>query len=132
MPPLDLADVLGNARDQNRGRWFDILDPVTGAPTGIKLQVAGPDSETQRRAQLRMVDRLAELADPEGRVSAEAREQARIEALAECILDWEVVENGQSLPHNFRNVVRALKLARWLEQQADRLAGDRALFWEPR
>jgi hypothetical protein len=126
---LDLADVLGNVRDQQRGRWFDLLDPVNGRPTGIKLQIAGPDSETQARAQLRLADRLAELADTDGRVSAEDRHKARIEALATCVLDWAVTENGEELPHNFKNTVRLLKAARWIEEAADRLAGDRSGFW---
>lgn len=129
---LDLADVIGNVRDQNRGRWFDILDPVTGAQTGIRLQIAGPDSETQRRAQLRLADRLVELAGPNGRVTAEDRCTARVEALAECIIDLAVVENGQEMSHSHRNTVRLLKAARWLEETADRLAGDRSLFWDAR
>lgn len=127
--PLDLADVLGNTQDQGRGRWFDLVDPVHGTPTGIRLMVAGPDSDVQRRAQLRLADRLAELADENGRVDAAGRHKARIEALAACILDWELTEGGHPLSHSAANTIRLLRAARWIEEQADRLAGDRAAFW---
>ncbi|MFO1104590.1 MAG: hypothetical protein U1E34_00705 [Amaricoccus sp.] len=126
--PMDLADILGNSRDQTRGRWFDLRHPVTGEPTGIRLQIAGPDSDQQRRAQLRLADRLAELADTNGRVTAEDRHRARIEALAECVTDWAITENGKPLPHSFVNVLRLLKAARWVEEQADQLAGMRSNF----
>ena len=58
---MQLNDILSNAEDQDRGRWFDLADPVTGEPTGIRLRIAGPDSATQARARLKLADELAEL-----------------------------------------------------------------------
>lgn len=126
---LDLAAVRDNAADQERGRWFDLMHPVAGVETGIRLRIAGPDSATQRRAQLALADRLAELADDRGRVSAKHRETARQEALAAVILDWEATEAGEPVPFSTANVLRLIRAARWVEAQIDFFAADRIAFW---
>lgn len=127
---MDLLDIAGNAADQERGREFELAHPVTGAPTGLRFRVAGPDSATQRAARLWLADELAALADAEGRVTAEQREKARIAALARCLLGWEIVEHGENLPFTHRNAVRVLGLATWLQAQVDAFAGDRRAFME--
>jgi hypothetical protein len=125
---MDLRSIAGNVEDQDRGRWFDLADPVTGQPVGIRFRIAGPDSATQRRAELKLSDELAALAGPDGRVSAENRETARINALARCVLAWEIEEDGAAVPFTHENVVRVLRMARWLEQEVDAFASDRAGF----
>lgn len=125
---MQLNDILSNAEDQERGRWFDLADPVTGQPTGIRLRIAGPDSDTQAKARLKLSDELAELADLDGRVSAEAREKARRNSLARCVLGWEIEEDGAPVPFTQANVVRLLRAAFWVEQQVDGFASDRAAF----
>lgn len=122
----DLADVSADVADQDRGAWFILADPVSGEATGLRFRVAGPDSATQHRAQLAMVDELAEMAGPDGRVSAEHREEARLNCLAKCVLGWEVVENGQPVPFSHKNVLRVLRMARWVHAQVDGFAADRA------
>lgn len=123
---MDLIEILGNVADQERGAWFDILDPVTGEETGIKFRVAGPDSETQHRARLKLSDELAELADADGRISAEHREKARIASLARCVLGWEISEDGKPVPFSHAACVRVLSAASWLQAQVDAFASDRA------
>ena len=125
---MDLRDVSAWSQDQDRGRELEIADPVTGRPTGMVFRIAGPDSATQRRAQLQLVDDLAELAGPDGRISAENRERARIDCLARCVLGWAIVEDGQPVPFTHQNVVRVLRMARWLQAQVDAFASDRAAF----
>lgn len=125
---MDLNDIVANVADQERGRWFDLLEPVTGGATGIRFRVAGPDSGTQRRAELKLADDLAEIADSDGKVSAAEREKARINCLAACVLDWELTEDDQPIPFNHANVVRVLRLSRWIEAQVDGFASDRAGF----
>lgn len=125
---MQLNDILADAQDQDRGRDFDLLDPVTGETTGIKLRIAGPDSATQARARLQMVDDLADMADDDGRVSAADREKARLNTLARCVLGWEVMEDGQPVPFNHANVLRLLKAALWVQHQVDGFASDRAAF----
>ncbi|MEQ8431638.1 MAG: hypothetical protein RLO15_03755 [Parvibaculum sp.] len=125
---MQLDDIRAFSADQERGAWFELLDPVTGKSTGIRFKLAGPDSETQNRARLRLADDLAEVADAEGRVSAEARERARLDSLARCILDWEISEGGEALPFTHASAVRLLKAATWLQAQVDSFASDRAAF----
>lgn len=125
---MQLNDILADAQDQDRGRDFDLLDPVTGKPTGITLRIAGPDSATQARARLQLVDDLAEMADDEGRISAASREKARLNSLARCVLGWDIKEDGQPVPFNHATVVRVLKSAHWLQAQVDAFASDRAAF----
>lgn len=125
---MQLNDIEAEAQDQDRGRDFPLLDPVTGKATGITLRIAGPDSATQARARLQMVDDLAEAADDEGRVSAAAREKARLNSLARCVLGWDVKEDGQSVPFTHANVLRLLRAATWVQAQVDGFASDRAAF----
>lgn len=125
---MQLNDILSNAEDQEKGRWFDLVDPFTGQPTGIRFRIAGPDSETQNKARLKLADELTALADDDGRVSAEAREKARLNSLARCVLAWEIEEDGKPVPFNHANLLRVLKAASWVQAQIDAYASDRRFF----
>lgn len=123
--PLDT--IINDARDQERGAWLDLADPIEGKPVGIRLCIAGPDSETARRARLTLADELAAVADPHGRVNAEARERCRKAALAAVVLRWEAQEDGQPVPFTTANVLRLLSVL-WAEEQIDAFAADRSNF----
>ncbi|MBL4919318.1 hypothetical protein [Szabonella alba] len=125
---MNLSDVSAIAEDQDRGRWLDLLDPFDGKPVGIRLLVAGPDSMVQARARLKLADELADMADDEGRVSAENRETARLRNLARCVLGWEASEDGKPVPFSFEAVLRLLKAGRWVQEQVDDFAGSRRAF----
>ena len=122
---MTLDEILANVADQDRGREFELLDPVDGKPTGIKLRIVGPDSETAHKARLALADELAEMADHNGRVSAENREKARLNCLARHVVDWEVEEDGKPVPFSHANVLRLLKV-HWIQEQVDAFAADRA------
>ncbi|MDU9005754.1 hypothetical protein [Sedimentitalea todarodis] len=125
---MQLNDILADAQDQDRGREFELTDPVTGKPTGLKLRIAGPDSATQNRARLQLSDDLADSADQDGRVSAEVRERLRIKCLAACVLGWEIEEDGQPVPFSQANVIRLLNAVSWVQAQVDDFASNRAAF----
>lgn len=125
---MQLNDIEADAQDQDRGRDFPLLDPVTGKATGITLRIAGPDSATQARARLQLVDDLAAVADDDGRIGAAAREKARLNCLARCVLGWDVKEDGQPVPFTHANVLRLLRAAAWVQAQVDGFASDRAAF----
>jgi len=40
---MELNEIEAEAQDHDRGRDFDLLDPVTGKGLGITLRIAGPD-----------------------------------------------------------------------------------------
>ena len=125
---MQLNDILADSQDQDRGLDFDLLDPVSGKPTGITLRIVGPDSATQARARLQMVDDLADAAGPDGMLSAADREKVRLNTLARCVVGWQISENGEAVPFNHASVVRLLKAAMWVQQQVDGFASDRAAF----
>ncbi|MBB4123295.1 hypothetical protein [Martelella radicis] len=125
---MDLSDVLSNVADQDKGRMLEIIDPWTGTKTGMRFWMAGPDSDTQRRARIAMMDELAEAADEHGKVSATSREKARLNMLARCVLRWEIEEDGKAIAMTHKAVVRVLCAGTWIQAQADAFAGDRANF----
>lgn len=124
---MQMSDVLNNAADQERGRKLELTDPFTGEPTGLKLWVVGPDSETSHRARIALADELAEMADHDGRVSAEHREKARLNCLARHVQRWEVSEDGKPVPFNTGNVLKLLRV-QWVQEQVDGFAADRRNF----
>lgn len=123
--PLD--QIINAARDQEKGAWLDLADPIEGKPVGIRLRIAGPDSETAHRSRLHLADELSAMAGPDGRVSAEAREKCRMASLAAVVLDWECEEEGQPVPFTTANVLRLLSVL-WVEEQVDGFAADRSNF----
>lgn len=124
---MHLNQILENAIDQDRGRLLELADPFSGEPTGLKLWVAGPDSDTARRAQLALADELAEIADIDGRVTAEQRERARLNCLAKHVLRWDVTEEGRPVPFSTAALLRILRV-QWVQAQVDAFAGDRRNF----
>lgn len=125
---MDLNDIIAASGDHEKGREFHILDPVTGRPTGINMRIAGPDSQTQRKARLAMVDELSEMADIDGRVNAADRERAHLNVLAACVLDWNMQEDGNAIPCTTANIIRVLKAGTWLAEQVDAYAADRTVY----
>lgn len=125
---MDVADFLANSIDQDRGRTLVIRDPWSGELLGLSFQIAGPDSDVQRKARIAMMDDLADLANPDGTISAANREAARIKCLASCVVGWDVTENGVEIPFEHKHVVRVLRASSAIQQQVDAFAGDRANF----
>ena len=124
---MRMNDILDNAVDQDRGRLLELVDPFEGKPTGLKLWIVGPDSDTARRAQIALADDLAEVADVDGRVTAEQREKARLDCLARHVQRWEVEEEGKPVPFSTTALLRILRVS-WVQQQVDAFAADRRNF----
>lgn len=120
-----LDRILANVADQDRGKEFELLDPVNRTPTGIKLWIVGPDSPTAHAARLALTDEMAEMADDDGRLTAAQREKARLNCLARHVQRWEVSEGGQPLPFSTKNLLRLLRV-HWVHEQVDAFAADRA------
>jgi len=123
----NLNDITNNLADQDKGREFELADPFSGELTGIKLHIVGPDSETARRADLAFADELADMANEDGRVNAEQRRKARMNALARRVIRWEAEEDSKSVPFNTKNLLTLLAVP-WVDEQVDAFAGDRRNF----
>lgn len=124
---MQLSDITNNVADQDKGREFELADPFTGKPTGLKLTIAVPDSDTQHRARIALADELADMADNDGRVTAEPREKARLNCLARCVIRWDVTEDGKPVAFNQKNLIALLRV-QWVQQQVDAFAADRRNF----
>ena len=124
---MQLNDVLGMVEDQNRGRWFQLLHPVTGAPIEISVLVAGPDSRVQADAAAQMVDDLAEVAQGDGRVRGADRAQVHRLYLSRCVLDWRVTDGGEPVPFNQGRIMKLLGVA-WVKAQIDAFAVNRGVY----
>ena len=125
---MTLDEIKSNLVDQDKGRWFQVVDPWDGKPVGLGLLIAGPDSETQNKARIQMMDELAEAADATGKVSYEGREKARVNCLARCVIGWDIAaEFGLDAKFGHAAVVKLLQVA-WIQHQVDAFAADRAHF----
>jgi hypothetical protein len=125
---MQLEDILANVRDQDKGAWLDLADPVKGEPTGMRFCIVGPDSETAHRARLALADAMADALDADGRVSAERREKLRRNCLAAHVIRWEgVEEEGKPVPFTTKNLLTLLAV-NWIETQVDAFAADRRNF----
>jgi len=122
---MTIDDIEAFSEDQDRGHWFDLLDPVSEEKTGIRLLIVGPDSDTQRRNRLRLADELDDYRDGDGRISAESREKCRLTNLARCVRDWEVEED---LAFSFESILRLLRAGQWVQSQVDLYADMRGPY----
>lgn len=118
----DLADFNDLVAYQDRGAECVIVDPVDGTPTDVVLIVAGPDSDTQRRARLAVTDALMAYA---GRPPADEQERLAIEQLAKCVVGWRVKQGGNDVPFSFSAVVRLLTKFQFIREQVDAFAASR-------
>ena len=124
---MQLEAIFANARDQDRGREVEIVNPFDGTPTRLKFTVVGPDSETAHRARLALADELASLTDGDGRVSAENKDKARVHCLGRHVIGWTAEEDGKRVPFTSENVERVLRVG-WIAMQVDAFASDRRNF----
>jgi len=125
---MQLSEITATVEDQGAGRWFDLLNPVTGEPVGVRLRVIGPDSRGQAEALALMTDDLAEVADAAGRVAGADRERVRRQFLARCVVDWEAVEDGQPVPFSHAALMRLLAVS-WVRGQLDAFAINRRIYF---
>ena len=116
---------------QDRGADCVIHHPVTGEPMpDVVFVVAGPDSDTQRRARLSTSDALLAYRD---RPSAEDQERLAIEQLSRCVVGWRVKQDGQEVPFSFTAVVNLLRKFQFIREQVDVIALAPVIEtgWEP-
>jgi hypothetical protein len=122
----DLAHLDDLIAYQDRGAEMVAKHPVTGeAMPDIVLTIAGPDSDTARRARLTMQDELQawRSAPP-----AQDYDKLAIERLARCVVAWRVKKAGADLPFTFSAVVKMFTDMTFLREQADRFAADRTPY----
>lgn len=127
---MDLSDITNSAGAQEKGHEFELLDPVRGDPTGIKLRLAGPDSQISRKARQTLEREVSRLSNRSGGMSPEARERLMDDFFAAITLDWTVKEKGKSVPYSKDAFLRLLRAGLWVRAQIDGFAGDRSPYFK--
>jgi hypothetical protein len=123
----DLAHCDDLVEHQDRGADCVIVHPVTGAPMpDLVFTIAGPDSDTQRRAKLKLQD---ELLHYRGVVPAEDQLRMSIEQLARCVVGWKVTSDGKPLEFTHTNVVRILTKFAFIREQVEAFAQNRKPYF---
>ncbi len=122
----DLAAIYDLIEGQDRGVDLTINNPVTGEPMDIVLTIAGPDSDVQRRARLKMQDAFYAY---RGNPPAADLETLAIERLARCIVGWRVTRGGVDVPFTFTAVVKLLTDARFVRDQVEKFAESRVDYF---
>lgn len=105
----------------------------SGEETDLVIHVASYESERVKKALRAMGE--AELKRQQRRqtktVSVEVIEERALTMAVACVLSWEnMLENGEPLECNAENVRYILNKYRFITEQVDTAAGDRALFFE--
>jgi len=106
---MDLKQ-LDTKQRSNEGVLMDIVYPGSGEPTGVRIRVAGIDSdrfnEFARERSKKAVQQAATGSNKE-----ESNEDYAVELLSACTIDWEGVEyNGEGLECTREN-------AKWVYQE---------------
>lgn len=126
---MDLTEITNAAGSQEKGHEFELLDPVRGGPTGIKLRIAGPDSEISRKARQAVEREYNRLSARTGGMTPEAKERVMDTFFASIVLGWNVKEDGKALPFSRDNFLRLLRAGLWVRAQVDSFAGDRSPYF---
>lgn len=123
---MDLK-TLDIASPANEGVWMELEHPVTGEPLGIKIKLAGVDSDYYKKEIRRQQNKR--LKKGIRNIKAEELENEAIELLVACTLAWENVEyNGEALECKPENVRKIYKEFPWIREQVDSFINDRANF----
>jgi hypothetical protein len=127
---MDLSEIVKSTSAQDAGHEFELLDPVRGEPTGIKLTVAGPDSEIARKARHEMEKEINRQSARRGGLTPEGREQIMDEFFGTVVLGWNAKEAGKAVPFSKEAFLRLLKAGTWVRAQVDAFAGDRSPYFK--
>lgn len=136
---MDLNKFFGsmsaNMEMQEAGGELELLHPVDGTPTGLKIWVAGPDSKRQRSAMHCMENELrssmaGSMNRRRGYVTAEVEYEAETEFLTAIITRWDISDNGEALPFEPQNVHRILCAGTWMRTQIKAFARSRKPYFE--
>lgn len=124
---LDLSEFDGLRQAQEDGIEVTIVHPISGAPTSMKIFVAGPDSQRRLNMQRQLAD--ARLRRRKFKMSGEDLEKEAKAIIAACVIRWEgFVEKGVEVPCNVQNVVDIFTRYPFVFEQVDEVAGDRVSF----
>lgn len=126
--PFDLANFKQSLADS---AWLKILNPKDNSETGIRLHLAGPDSDLYRRAEA--AARNKSLArQVKTKLTAEMVDEQVLEHLLAVTVGWEGLIYGakplEFNPDNVRMIYTEPPL-RFIREQVEAFVGDRQNFF---
>ena len=128
--PFDLTSLDTNEAAE-KGAVCEIMHPTENTPLGIKITLAGADSDIYRKTVNKSVNKRVQRLRPGQSVpfTAEEQEESGLNLLAICTLAWEgVIVEGEELPCTQENVKMVYQRFPWIKEQVDQFIGDRANF----
>lgn len=128
----DLDSFAGLAKAQEDGFPVVIKGPDGVSDLGLTITVAGPDSDRQRSARRKQIDRRLARRNP-GPLSAAEIEESSIKLLAETVISWspDPTFGGKATSCSPENVETVLRAFPFIREQLDASAGSRADFLKP-
>lgn len=117
-------------KSQEEGIEVDIIHPKTFDPIGLKIVVAGPDSERQKKARRAVIN--SRLTKRNQKVTATQLEEEAIEIIAMSTISWTFDEgvtlDGKVPFCNPKNAEEIYKRYTLIFDQVNAQAGDRGNF----
>jgi hypothetical protein len=124
----DLSQFANLISAQEEGVLIDILHPVTGDPIGMKIKVAGPDSERVKSAR-QAVTNANLRANPANKPKAADLEASARKVTAAAVISWGgAEENGKPVECTVDGVLRVFTDYPFIYEQVSAVVGNRALF----
>ena len=128
--PFDLTN-LDTSETAETGAVLEVLHPTENTPLGIKITLAGADSDLYRKTVNKNINKRVQRIKPGQSMpfTAEEQEESGLNLLATCTLAWEgVVVDGAEIPCNKENAKELYRRFPWIREQVDVFVGDRANF----
>lgn len=126
---VDLSQFDEAIERQEKGIEVPILGLDGKTPTGLVIVVAGPDSERARKAREQLHQELVDAQRIDPLTPAEVAAQGT-RFLAKLTIGWapDVKVAGEQLAFTEANAIRVYEKYRFIRQQVDAAAGNRAAF----
>lgn len=129
---MDLSNIdLEAAAEQGEKLYLE--HPVTGETVrdddgnAMWIKVIGTDSKAYNRAVSRIASKRTR---KKGQITIEQQAENAADLLASLSIDWYVVLNGETPDFSFEAAKQLYTEHKWIRQQVDDFAGDRANFWK--
>lgn len=130
-----MADLskLNTAAVAEEGAELDVLHPVENIPIGVKIVLAGKDSDRFQKFVRKQANKRTSKWRPGQKLSftAEEQEQEKVDLLVACTISWSgVVMNGEEIPFSPEAAKELYSNPgfSWLVEQIDEFIGDREHF----
>lgn len=127
MAGMDLSEI----RKRTLGEaWLNIIHPITGQETDMRICVMSPDSQKYREIDQRIKNSGLQATRRTGTLSMQEIDSRTMELLVSATVGWEnVIFDGQPLEFTPVNVEKVYTDFPFIKDQVDRFIADRQNFF---